>query len=137
MVGAILLFAIVGFTIFTYLLKKVLLKISDSVRDTVRIRHEAAEHILDNGRIPVAWAEETTARRRSLKEAYGGEAAVRDLALKKIGQLIRYFEKAPVFENSATRRMLLDDLAEARNRWEVAEWPEIAPSSPPAEDSTN
>ena len=95
---------------------------------TVSDRHHAAEHILNTGTIPEAWTapfdskmdaleadHELAADARSQRLAKL-EADAKRHSLRRIDDLLRYFARAPVFDDHS-REVLMSGLREARATW--------------------
>ena len=105
----------IGVTLlFSYLLKLSVDRIGKLVGKVTYERHSAAEEILATGGVPASW-------RRSA----GGPPFVPELErklLRRLDELVKYFERAPVFEDEESRAFLLDELRAARARWGKGEW---------------
>jgi hypothetical protein len=119
----VLLVAMVGFTL---LFRWTVTRVGGVLGKATYERHSAAEEIVGSGRVPASW-------RGREEPPYSQEAA--GSFLRRLDQLIRSFERAPVFDSEETRKMLLEDLRAARARWARGEWEEtrqaaVEPSSP-------
>jgi hypothetical protein len=105
----------IGVTLlFSYLLKLSLDRIGKLVGKVTYERHSAAEEILATGGVPASW-------RRSTE----GPPFAPDLERKlfrRLDELVKYFERAPVFEEEESRAFLLEELRAARVRWGKGEW---------------
>lgn len=131
MIGLILLITVVMFALLTLLFKKGMDKVGSVLGKTVFARHKAAEYVMDNHKVPPQWLEEWQKRKRGsllrTNVQLSDEELIRKFALKKLGDLIKYFQRAPVFENDHVRRTLLDDLYNVRGEWLNSQWQEMAP----------
>jgi len=77
-------------------------------------RHSAAEEILATGGVPAAWR--LNAGAPPFAPGLGRKL------VRRLDELVKYFERAPVFEDEESRAFLLDELRAARVRWAKGEW---------------
>lgn len=115
----LLLAAMLGLTL---LLRYAVTRAGQVVGKSTYERHTAAEEILSSGGVPGSW------RGGHLRPPYPPEAG-RGF-VRRLDELIRHFERAPVFDSEPTRQLLLEDLRAARARWEKGEW-EVSETEPP------
>lgn len=105
--------------------------------ETVRQRHEAAEHIVETGLPPNDWQQ--SAREQGANP--GTRDAARRRMAKHVNGLLRYFKTAPVFDTEDTRRELMSELEDARDRWADMKWEilvgEEQPEETPSESEGN
>ena len=97
-------------------MQRALISVSDK-RGIVPFARELVRtgwQIVSTGGVPAAWREEAGA------PPYLPETRRR--LLRKLDDLIRSFERAPVFDSEETRRVLLADLRASRERWARGEW---------------
>lgn len=91
-------------------------RLGAALGESTAVRHRAAEHILETGGIPETWR---PSGRVGERPPTPDEARV---YLRRLDVLMRYFRRAPVFDTESTRAMLLDGLAETRERWLRGVW---------------
>lgn len=84
--------------------------------------HTAAEEIVSSGRVPLSW------RGSHDQPPYPPDAG-RGF-VRRLDDLIRHFERAPVFDSEQTRALLLEDLRAARARWQKGEWDFLMSENP-------
>jgi len=62
------------------------------------------------------------------------EEKARNICLKRLKGLIKYFKTSPLCQDEETRKILLDELSKARRVWQEKDWGEIiiSKSSPPS-----
>lgn len=112
--GTSILIFILLVVVFALLYKATSSVLGSVLGKTVHQRHKAAEHIIETGRLPASWQSEC-AKKSDAKAC----------ALGRIDDLVKYFERAPVFDTEETRRELLSDLEHARETWESLSWEEL------------
>jgi hypothetical protein len=81
-------------------------------------RHMSAEYVMETGRAPPPWV-------RPALVAVGDDVQVRRRLLHNLDELVRYFARAPVFENEPARVLFLERLETVRAAWDKAELGEI------------
>src|SRR5512145_2028738 len=81
-----------------------------------RERHAAAEEILNTGRVPAAWLRQRTPQAPDAAPPAPTPAEKRRL-LRRLDDLARQFEHAPVFEDDESRTVVLAGFREIRDRW--------------------
>ena len=86
----------------------------------------AAESIA-NGQIPDQWIGQINRRLiiDRLLAFLKRESLGKDLALMKLDQLYRTFERSPFFESPEARQMLLAQIQKTREDWDNLTWQEI------------
>jgi hypothetical protein len=96
----------------------------------------AAESIV-NGFIPEKWIAQINRRMAlyRLLSILKYEASGKDLALQKIDQLYRYFDRSLFYESPEARQMLLTQIQETRVCWAHMTWQEILTNFDPADRS--
>lgn len=125
--------------IFVLAFKSAMRYIGKRFGETVRRRHEAAEHIVETGLPPAEWQQ---AAREQGSDSDKSDAARRRMT-KHVDGLLRYFQTAPVFDSEDTRRELLGELESARDNWVDMKWevlvgeeqPDRGPSEPEGDDN--
>ena len=136
MIGWGLLVFISFSAIFALAVKKGMALVGKAFGKTVHDRHKSAERILEDGKVPSWWYEEfvTSRHGHGLRNTAGevlpdqeSRRRARLHFLKRLDGLLKYFRTAPVFENDEARRLLLEDLRTARDRWLNSPWREIVP----------
>jgi len=117
--------AFIGFiTGFTLLLKFSLMLMGRIVVRQVTAKHKAAEEIVNEGRVPRAWASKTR-REIFLKRSNSKtQDKTKKKMLKRLDNLIQYFRSSPLVKNEETRAILLDKLRQTRTSWEKEKWEE-------------
>lgn len=111
--------------LFTLLFRAATRTIGQRVGEWVDRRHRAAEAIIETGSPPREWIE-------ALPPG-GGERSRRRL-LRELGKLAKYFEHSPLVDTEETRRVLLDQLKEIREKWKAAPAADLlAIPQPPAQ----
>ncbi len=131
MLGLALLGFVVLSALFALAVKKGTDAVGKALGKTVYERHKYTEQILDDGRMPSSWYQkfERSAAGRAAPDPGDREFRIRTrkYCIKRLDGLLKYFDKAPVFESEEARRMLLADLRNTRQQWADAVWQEIAP----------
>jgi len=131
MFGLALLGFIVLSALFALAVKKGTGAVGKALGRTVYERHRCAEQILEDGRMPSSWYQEfeQSYAKREAPNPGNREFRIRTRrhCIRRLDGLLKYFDKAPVFESEEARRMLLADLRNTRERWADAVWQEIAP----------
>lgn len=103
-------------------------------------KHKAAETIINTGKPPINWTCNSAKKMAELREDVRGPRAVkieekaRNICLKRLKGLIKYFKTSPLCQDEETRKILLDELSKARRVWQEKDWGEIiiSKSSPPS-----
>ena len=92
-------------------------------------RHKWAEEVLQSGKVPQSWYLDFAAGKgkRFPRGAEDREFRIRARRyfLRRLDELVKYFNSAPVFDNDETRRMLIQELQEARRHWANDSWTDI------------
>ncbi len=81
----------------------------------VRRHHEAAEYIINTGRVPDEWQCATGGWWRM---SGAPNALSRTQAVARLSRLIAYFEKSSLVDGESTRKLLVDELERVRQRWQ-------------------
>ncbi len=97
--------------LFTLLFRATTRTIGQRVGEWVDRRHRAAEAIIETGRPPREWIEALPPR---------GEERRRRRLLRELAKLAKYFEHSPLVDSEETRRVLVDQLEEIRDKWKAA-----------------
>ena len=121
--GAVLLAAVLAFTLVIVIIVTFMRRVADLL---ITDQFRAAESISDR-RFPQKWALQINRRleRKGVISFLQRGASGTDLALQKIDQLYRYFERSSFFEGPAARQMLLAQIQETRVCWAKKTWQEI------------
>jgi hypothetical protein len=96
-------------------------RIGAVVGRVTRERHAAAEELLNTGRVPAAWLRRTSPAAADAASFAPTPAEKRRL-LRRLDELARQFQHAPVFEDDESRTVVLDGFKEIRDRWAVDDW---------------
>lgn len=96
--------------------------------DLARNLH-AGETVVNQQSVPADWSRPHQRRLRKLEAAGAGPADLNAAAedarahvLRKLDDLIRFYEKTNVVDSPETRRFLLAALREQHTRWQTLEW---------------
>lgn len=99
-------------------------------------KHKAAETIINTGKPPINWTCNSAKKMAELKEDARGPRAVkikekaRNICLKRLKGLIKYFKTSPLCQDEETRKILLDELSRVGQTWQKKDWGEIIISKP-------
>ena len=99
-------------------------------------KHKAAENIINTGKPPITWICNSVRKMAELREDPRGPRAVkieekaRNICLKKLESLTKYFKTSPLCQDEETRKILLDELSKVRRVWQEKDWGEIIASKP-------
>ncbi len=119
--------------LFTLAFRYTTRTIGQRVGEWVDRRHRAAEEILDSGCAPRAWVEMLGSRFPGIGAGDvvpGRERALKRRLLRELRSLEKYFERSPLVDTEETRRVLVAELREVRQKWQAAAVTElIAPGS--------
>jgi hypothetical protein len=95
----------------------------------VEARMRAAEQITRQRAIPDDWLRPFRARAAACRADAGNTEQLRRVAgqaqrhcLRKIDDLLRFYEHSALVDSAETRRVLLSALQEQRTRWERLDW---------------
>lgn len=95
----------------------------------VESRFRAAESIANEERVPQEWLRSFRRRLDRIERAGGSEARVarsveraRRRCLRRVDDLMRFFEGSPYVDTPSVRHQLLRALQSQRERWEGEEW---------------
>ncbi len=99
-------------------------------------KHKAAETIINTGAPPITWICNAIKKMAELREDPTGaravkiEEKVRNVCLKRLKSLTKYFKTSPLCQDEETRKILLDELSKVRRAWQEKDWGEIIISEP-------
>lgn len=120
---------ILGTGLFLYLtmmfVRWMTVRFSQGVEANVR----AAESIVNDERVPEAWAAPYRQQIETLRRSVGSEAEIeragrrghRD-CLRQLDQLAHYFEKSDLVDSAESRHVLLKGLQRQRELWVAGGW---------------
>lgn len=124
----VLLF-LLGLSVFLTLFRLLIVWASRYMTRWVESRCQAAEVIVDQGRVPEAWAlplrRRIEAMRRRGRSARAVERAGRRAQarlVRELDALTRYLEQGARFDSEDTRRHVLQSLRERRRDWVAGSW---------------
>lgn len=87
-------------------------------------KHKEAETIINTGKPPKNWTSSLEKKIAKLKEGSRRqdrilklEKKAKNTCLEKLSRLIKYFKTSPLVKDEETRKILLDKLLKARQRW--------------------
>ncbi len=93
--------------------------------------HRAAEYILSTKMPPEDWLEKWKKKIESIKKKSNDAEKInelklkaRDDSLKKLSSLVKYFENSDLVADEETRKIILEELAEADRLWKE-NWSEV------------
>ncbi|HOQ68122.1 MAG TPA: hypothetical protein PKU87_05755 [Candidatus Atribacteria bacterium] len=93
--------------------------------------HRAAEHIISTKMPPEDWLEKWKKKIESVKKKSNDADKInelklkaRDDSLKKLSSLVKYFENSDLVADEETRKIILEELAEADRLWKE-NWSEV------------
>ncbi|HQE25697.1 MAG TPA: hypothetical protein PKZ70_06750 [Candidatus Atribacteria bacterium] len=93
--------------------------------------HRAAEHIISTKMPPEDWLEKWKKKIESIKKKSNDAEKInelklkaRDDSLKKLSSLVKYFENSDLVADEETRKIILEELAEADRLWKE-NWSEV------------
>ena len=93
--------------------------------------HRAAEHIISTKMPPEDWLEKWKKKIESVKKKSNDAEKInelklkaRDGSLKKLSSLVKYFENSDLVADEETRKIILEELAEADRLWKE-NWSEV------------
>ncbi|GAH45663.1 unnamed protein product [marine sediment metagenome] len=99
-------------------------------------KHKAAETIINTGKPPTTWTYNSAKKMAELKGDARGPTAVkikekgRNICLKRLKDLIKYFKTSPLCQDEETRKILLDELTKVGQTWREKDWKEIMTIEP-------
>ena len=95
----------------------------------VNDRHQNAELIINTGQVPEQWASAFYKKIDQInksteikdlekqKRVSSLESKAKRYSIKRINDLLKYFSRAPVFTDDYSRKVLMDQLQEAKKEW--------------------
>ena len=118
-----------GTALFLYLtmmlVRWMTVRFSQGVEANVR----AAESIVNDERVPEAWAAPYRKQIDTLRQAVGSEAEIEQAGrrghkdcLRQLDRLVQYFEKSNLVDSTESRHVLLTGLQRQRERWVAGGW---------------
>jgi hypothetical protein len=126
-----LIIFVVGIALFTVGVRWGVVAIGKLLGRTVSERHHNAEYIISTGAVPEDWMapyfqkidaiganHELSAADRERRSAEI-EAQGKRESLRRLDDLLKYFRRAPVFEDDTARQLLLGQLRSAKEVWEA------------------
>ena len=120
---------VAGIGLFVYLMitlvRRLTIRFSQGVEANVR----AAEAIVNDERVPEAWAAPYRRQIETLRRTVGAEAEIERAGrrghkdcLRRLDQLAHYFEKSALVDSAESRHVLLKGLQRQRARWVAGGW---------------
>ncbi len=118
-----------GVGLFVYLtitlVRRLVIRFSQGVEANVR----AAESIVNDERVPEAWAAPYRQQIETLRRTVGSEAEIERAGrrghkdcLRQLDRLVQYFEKSNLVDSTESRHVLLTGLQRQRARWVSGGW---------------
>ena len=123
---------LVGVGLFIYfmitLVRQLVIRYSQGVEANVR----AAESIVNDERVPDAWAAPYRQQIETLRRTVGSEAEIEEAArrghqdcLRRLDRLVQFFEKSNLVDSAESRHVLLKGLQRQRERWVAGGWQSV------------
>ena len=104
-------------------------------------RHRAAELIVNDGEVPLAWIEKYRQRVGALKLEGGTSADMEEVAKvaqvavgREIDRLLKYLRTTRLVADEHTREQLIDGIVDRRREWDEAGWDSVIGSTGEAAD---
>jgi len=122
--------------VFVLLLRVAVIWMGKITGKYVGEKHKAAETIINTGKPPTTWIYNSAKKMAELKEDARGPTAVkikekaRNICLKRLEGLIKYFKTSPLCRDEETRKILLDELSKVGQTWREKDWEEIMAIGP-------
>lgn len=91
--------------------------------EQLEARMRACELIANQKTIPDDWL-------RPYRQRAGDPAAAKKQCMRRLNDLIRFYEHTNLVDSAETRRVLLASLREQRLRWETLDWAAILTAEP-------
>ena len=98
-------------------------------------KHKGAEIIVNTGMPPKHWIYSAKKRIAKLeKDTISPDKKLKiqrktkDICLKKLEGLIKYFKTSPLVKDEETRKILLNELTKVHRTWKEKDWEEILTS---------
>ncbi len=111
-------------TVFLFMMRSLLARLSRLFHTRMRDSLEAAELIIRTGQAPPAWQQKTLPTdpwSHHLQAAWDclgtAETDWQALCLRRLEQLIRFYESSPVVQGADTRDLLLGELRARYEHW--------------------
>ena len=120
---------VAGVGLFVYLMIKLVRRLAIRFSQGVEANVRAAETIVNDERVPEAWAAPYRQRIETLRLNFGTEAEIERTGrrghkdcLHRLDQLTQYFEKSDLVDSAESRHVLLKGLQRQRARWVAGGW---------------
>lgn len=118
-----------GVGLFVYLMIKLVRRLAIRFSQGVEANVRAAESIVNDERVPEAWAAPYRQQIENLRRNVGTEAEIERAGrrghkdcLHRLDQLAHYFEKSNLVDSAESRHVLLKGLQRQRARWVAGGW---------------
>lgn len=118
-----------GAGLFLYLMMMLVRRLTVRFSQGVEANVRAAESIVNDERVPEAWAAPYRQQIESLRRAVGSEAEIERAGrrghqdcLRQLDRLVQYFEKSNLVDSAESRHVLLTGLQRQRERWVSGGW---------------
>ena len=122
--------------VFVLLLRVAVIWMGKITGKYVGEKHKAAETIINTGKPPTTWTHNSAKKMVELRENPTGPRAVkieekaRNVCLKRLEGLTKYFKTSPLCRDEETRKILLDELSKVGQTWREKDWEEIMAIGP-------
>ncbi len=83
----------------------------------VRRQHEAAEYIINTGKVPEEWDAKTNGARGWWRIIGGKAVPPQVLAVGRLSMLIDHFEKSSLVDSEPARKLLVSELQSVLQQW--------------------
>lgn len=120
---------VAGVGLFVYLMITLVRRLTVRFSQGVEANVRAAEAIVNDERVPDAWAAPYRQQIEKLRRTVGSEAEIERAGrrghkdcLHRLDQLAQYFEKSDLVDSAESRHVLLTGLQRQRERWVAGGW---------------
>ena len=120
---------VAGVGLFVYLMITLVRRLTVRFSQGVEANVRAAESIVNDERVPEAWAAPYRQQIETLRQSVGTEAEIERVArrghqdcLRRLDRLMQYFEKSNLLDSAESRHVLLTGLQRQRERWVDGGW---------------
>lgn len=124
---AILISVIIGFALMGTLIWLLFFIWRRLVDKTITVHFRAAESITEHNRLPDEWITEVNRKLSSKRSTWFGlrKLSATKLLLNRIDETTRFFSEGSFYADDNAKKLLLEQLAQARKRVEVMSWEEV------------
>ena len=120
---------VAGVGLFVYLMITLVRRLTVRFSQGVEANVRAAEAIVNDERVPDAWAAPHRQQIETLRRSVGSEAEIERAGrrglkdcLRQLDRLVQFFEKSNLLDSAESRHVLLTGLQRQRERWVAGGW---------------